>query len=131
MNTETREMIATIERVFAAFANDDHGPLGDVLSEDFHAFENGVPFTGHELLGLMRKHYREGRQYRWSVTSPQIELNGNLGVVIYVNRGSIVEGPGADPIPMSWLETVVLRRHETGWRLAFLHSTRTKAQSGA
>ena len=131
MNAEAREMIATIERVFAALANDDHARLIDVLSEDFHAFENGASFTGLELLDLMRRYYREGRRYRWSVTSPQIELDGNLGVVVYVNRGSIAEAPDAEPIPMTWLETVVLRRQEFGWRLAFLHSTRTKAQSGA
>ena len=131
MNAEAREMIATIECVFAAIGDDDRVRLADILSEDFHAFENGVSFTGHELLDLMRRYYGEGRRYRWSVTSPQIELNGDLGVVIYVNRGSITEVPGSDPIPMSWLETVVLRRHESRWRLAFLHSTRIKAEGGA
>jgi hypothetical protein len=124
-------MIATIERAFAAIADDDPVRLADIFGEDFHAFENGVPMTGQELLDRMSRYYKEGRRYRWSVTSPQIELNGNLGVVIYVNRGSITEAPGADPIPMSWLERVVLRRQGSGWRLAFLHSTRTKAQSGA
>jgi len=85
--------------------------------------------TGRELLDLMSKYYAEGRRYRWSVTEAQVEVEGNLGAIAYVNQGSIADAPGANPIPMSWLETVLLRRDQSGWRVAFLHSTRTKAAS--
>jgi hypothetical protein len=53
-----------------------------------------------------------------------------FGVVVYVNHGSITEAPGSDPLPMSWLETVLLRHQESRWRPVFLHSTRA-SQSGA
>jgi hypothetical protein len=85
--------------------------------------------AGRELLDLMSKVYAEGKRYRWSVNSPQVEMQGSLGAVVYVNHGSVVERAGSDPIPLSWLETVLLRREETGWRIAFLHSTRTKTES--
>jgi hypothetical protein len=84
--------------------------------------------TGRELLEFMSKVYAEGKRYRWSVNSPQIEMEGSLGAVVYVNQGSVVEATGSDPIPLSWLETVLLRREATGWRIAFLHSTRTAAR---
>ena len=106
MNAEAQEMVATIERVFAAIGDDDQTPLGEVLCEDFHAFENGARMTGRELLELMSRHHAAGRRYRWSVNSPQIEVQGNLGIVVYVNQGSIIEAPDSDPIPMAWLETV-------------------------
>jgi len=117
--------------MMAAVGNDDRVSLDEILCQDFHAFENGVHMTGRELLELMSRYYAEGKRYRWSVNSPQIEVDGSLGVIVYVNHGSIVEGPGADPTPMSWLETVLLRRQESGWRVAFLHSTRTKAAQSA
>jgi hypothetical protein len=131
LNTQAQDLVATIERTFAAIGNDDQGCLSEVLCEDFHAFENGVHMAGHELLSLMRRYHAEGRRYQWSVNSPQFEVQGSLGVVVYVNHGAITEAPGSEPIPMSWLETVVLRRRGPEWRVAFLHSTRTQAQSTA
>ena len=131
MNLEAEEMVGTIEQVFAALRENDDARVRDLLCEDFHAFENGVQVTGSQLLTLMSDHYAKGRRYRWSVNSPQVESQGNLGVVVYLNEGSIAESIASDPIAMSWLETVVLRRQASGWRLAFLHSTRSVAVLGA
>jgi hypothetical protein len=124
MRSDAQDLIATIERAFVAIGKDDQMLLREIFCEDFHAFENGVPVTGPEVFELMSRFHAQGKRYRWSVNSPQIEVQGNLGVVVYVNRGSISETPGSDPIPMSWVETAVLRRQESSWRLAFLHSTR-------
>jgi ketosteroid isomerase-like protein len=125
MNADAQDMIATTERVFAALGDNDQTRLNELLCEDFHAFENGVQVTGRELLDLMSRYHAEGRRYRWSVNSPQVESQGNLGILVYVNSGSITESGSSDPIPMSWLETVLLRRRPAGWRVAFLHSTRS------
>jgi Domain of unknown function (DUF4440) len=131
MDVDAQDMIATIEQIFAALGDNDDARLSELLCEDFHAFENGVQVTGRQLLTLMSSYYAEGRRYRWSVNSPQVESEGNLGVMVYVNKGSIAESVSSDPIPMSWLETVVLRRQASGWRLAFLHSTRSATVQSA
>ena len=128
---EAKEIIATIEGLFAAVGKDDRAGAEPFLCRDFHAFENGVQMTGRELLDLMSRFYAEGKRYKWSVNSPQVEVRGDLGVIAYVNHGFITENPGAVPTPMSWLETVLLRREASGWRVAFLHSTRSKAVQGA
>ena len=129
MIAEAQDMIATIERAFAAIGTDDQVQLKEILCEDFHAFENGVPMAGKELLGIMSAYHAEGRRYQWSVNSAQVEVHGDFGVAVYVNRGSITM-PGSEAIPMSWLETVLLRREESRWRLAFLHSTRMPQSDG-
>jgi hypothetical protein len=85
--------------------------------------------TGRELLDLMSKYHAEGKRYRWSITESQVEVQGDLGVIVYLNQGSIADAPGSVPTPMSWLETALMRRDQSGWRMAFLHSTRTKAVS--
>jgi hypothetical protein len=61
------------------------------------------------------------------VNLPEAQSQGNLGTLVYVNIGSITESVASDPFPMSWLETALLRRQPSGWRLAFLHSTRSAA----
>jgi ketosteroid isomerase-like protein len=124
MSSDAQDLIATIERAFVAIGEDDPMLRRQIFSEDFHAFENGRRMTGPEVFELMSRYRAQGRRYEWSVNSPQIEVQGDLGVVIYVNRGSITESAGADPLPMSWLETAVFRRQDSSWRLAFLHSTR-------
>ncbi len=113
--------------MYAAVGVDDRAGLDAVLCRDFHAFENGVRMTGGELLDLMSRYYAEGKRYRWSVTGEQVEVQGDLAVITYVNQGSIAESPGAGPVPLSWLETAVLRRDASSWRVAFLHSTRARA----
>jgi hypothetical protein len=129
LSTDEQDIIRTLERVYAAVGDDDRASLDGLLCRDFHAFESGVHMTGRELLDLMSKYYAAGRRYRWSVTESQVEVQGGLGVIVYVNQGSIAEAPGAEPTPMSWLETALMRRDQSGWRMAFLHSTRTKAAS--
>jgi len=125
VSADVQDVVAAIERAFAAIGNNDKALLREVFCEDFHAFENGIAMTGPELFELMSRYHAQGRRYQWSVNSPQVELQDSLAVVVYVNRGFITETPGSRPTPMSWLETVLLRRQKSGWRLAFLHSTRT------
>lgn len=129
MTTDEQDIIQTIEQMYAAVGLDDRARLDDILCRDFHAFENGVHMTGRELLDLMSEHHAAGKRYCWSVTEAQVEVQGNIGVIIYVNQGSIAEAPGANSIPLSWVETALLRRDHSGWRVAFLHSTRTKPAS--
>jgi hypothetical protein len=127
VTSEEHALVAAIEQVQAALAANDRARLDELLCADFHAFENGVHMSGRELLEVMSGYCARGKRYRWSVSSPQVELQGTLGTVVYVNHGSIVEAPGASSVAQSWLESVVLRREGSAWRLAFLHSTRTKA----
>jgi hypothetical protein len=131
MQTEADDLVAAIERVMVCVAENDRSHLDELLCEDFHAFENGVHLSGGELLDLMGSYYAEGKRYRWSVTSPQIEVQGDFGAVVYLNVGSITEAPGTEPIAMSWLETALLRRQDARWRLAFLHSTRARTTQSA
>ena len=108
--------------------NDQPG-LAELLCDDFHAFENGVPMARSELLALIDATHAAGKRYRWSVKEPQVEAQGDFGAVVYRNEGFISETPDAEPAPASWLETVLLRRVRTGWRVAFLHSTRTPSST--
>jgi ketosteroid isomerase-like protein len=128
LDADASNIVATIERMYAAVGRDDREALNGVLAPDFHAFENGVAMSGSDLLKLMSRLYADGKRYRRSVTSPQVEVQGNLGAVVYLNVGSVVEAPGAEPTALSWLETVLLRREASGWRVAFLHSPRAIAQ---
>lgn len=126
MNQDAEEAVLAIEQMYAALAVDDRVGVSGFLTPAFYAFENGVRMSGVELLDLLGNEYAKGVRLQWSVTAPEVHVCGDFCAVVYLNVGSVTEVPGADPIPLSWLETVLLRREATGWRVAFLHSTRTK-----
>ena len=131
MSPEEQSLIRAIENMFAYLGTGASSDAAAVFCRDFRAFENGIQMSGAEFLNLMRKLYIEGRRYRWSVNDPHVELQGSLAVVVHVNKGEIVEGPGSVPVPASWLETIVLRHEQLGWRIAFIHATRTKEMTPA
>jgi hypothetical protein len=63
MHAEASDLVAAIELVMVAFAQNDCSRLDELLCEDFHAFENGVHMTGGELVELMGRFYAEGKRY--------------------------------------------------------------------
>lgn len=125
MSHDANAVLETVEALFTFLRQGVTSDPDAVLHPDFHAYEGGVPMSRAEFLALMQRVYREGRRYEWSVTQPRVEVEGNLAVVVHVNRGAILE-PGAARLPVSWLETVVLKRGDRGWRIAFIHATRSR-----
>lgn len=130
-NTDKQAIVRTVEDLYAAVGRDDRAALGEILHADFHAFENGVRMSGHELLDLMTKALAAGKRYRWSVTEAQVRVAGDLGVIIYVNQGWVAESPDSEPVAVTWLETVILCRDRSRWKVAFLHSNRTRTDGPA
>ena len=61
MSTHAADIIGTIERLQAAVGADDRARVDELLCRDFHAFENGAPMTGRELLDAMSRHYAKGQ----------------------------------------------------------------------
>ena len=124
MTTVQEQIANTVRQMYEAVGNDDRRSLGRLLCPDFHAFENGRRMSGGAMLDLMSKFHAQGQRFRWSVTEEEVQPQGNLAVIAYVNRGSITQAPGAEPVPLAWLETAVLRKEDQSWRVAFLHSNR-------
>jgi hypothetical protein len=130
-DTDRHPIVRTVEDLYAAVGRDDRAALGEILHTDFHAFESGVRMSSAELLDLMTKALAAGKRYRWSVTEEQVRVAGDLGVITYVNRGSVAESPDSEPVAVTWLETVILCRVQSRWRVAFLHSNRTRTDGPA
>ena len=120
--TAERDVVQAVEQMFTAFRTDDSSGFQQIATADFHAYDNGVRFTGPSLLELLRKAHASGTRFEWSVTEPEVHIVCNLAWVTYVNRGSIENAAGQQT--MSWLESAVLEYGEQQWRIRFFHSTR-------
>ena len=114
--------VGAFEAMYAALARDDLDAFHAVATPDFHAFDNGRRYDGDALADVLRAAHASGRTHVWTVTEPEVHVDGDSAWVAYVNRGSITQGQETKAV--TWLESVMLRREQGAWKVAFLHSTR-------
>jgi hypothetical protein len=118
------QIVAAVERMFAALRADDLLAFGQVAASGFYAYDGGARFTGPALIDLIRKLHLQGTRIEWSVTEPQVHLACRIAWMTYVNQGSVEDAAGRQPA--TWLESAVLEYTDGGWRIDFLHSSRLK-----
>jgi hypothetical protein len=91
------------------------------LTENFYMFDGGKRFSADLLIEQLRSVQAAGVHYHWSVTKPDIHVEGATAWIAYVNEGSVTTGTGVQS--RQWLESAFLVNHEGTWRVAFWHST--------
>jgi ketosteroid isomerase-like protein len=116
------QIVEAIRSMFTALAAEDIPKLRAIIVPNFYAFEAGGRITGDALIDLMKKAHAAGKVYAWTVNEPEVHIDGGTAWVTYVNRGSIKDA--SETKNVSWLESVILRKDESNWRIQFLHSTR-------
>jgi hypothetical protein len=120
--TASREVVATIEQMFAAARADDLPALLAITTPNFYAYDGGRRFTAQSLMALIQKAHADGKHYEWSVTDPDVHVSCALAWITYVNKGFIEDGSGRQD--MTWLESGVLEYADHRWKTRFFHSTR-------
>lgn len=118
----TTDIVATLQAMYAAARADDAAAFHAVTAADFYAYDAGAPFTGESLLQLIAQAHAAGKTFEWNVTQPRVHAACDSAWVTYVNRGSIEDASGRQPL--TWLESAVLQ-YDGRWRVQFLHATRT------
>jgi hypothetical protein len=124
--TAEADITAVARSVFAAARADDLPGFRALTTADFYAYDNGLLFTGDELMSFIKQAHAAGKKFEWSVTDPKVHVACNLGWITYVNKGSIEDTSGKRD--MTWLESEVLEYTDGHWRVHFLHSTRAAPQ---
>jgi hypothetical protein len=110
-----------IRSFFDALAKDDQAAFQRTVTPDFYAFEIGRKLTGNELFQAVADSHRSGRVINWSIGPVATRSHCDLAWAAWDNIGSAGVPPKI--APRRWMESAVLRRSPTGWRLEFLHST--------
>ena len=110
-----------IRSFFDALAKDDQAAFQRIVTTDFYAFELGKKMTANELFQLVADSHRSGRVINWSIGPVAARSHCNMAWASWNNIGSAGVPPKI--APRQWMESAVLRRSATGWRLEFLHST--------
>lgn len=113
----------TMREMYAAISVDDGARLnGTIFAPGFYAFDGGKRFSGPELVALIAGAHKAGKAYVWTVQEPDVHVVCDRAWIAYVNRGSVTDASGV--LPVTWLESAVLKFDGTRWRIEFFHSTR-------
>lgn len=121
VSPKQREVVSTVTSVFDAIKANDASKLHQLTCPGFYAFDGGKRLSGDEILALVAKYQASGTTISWSVTHPDVHIEGASAWIAYVDQGSMTTAAGSKPV--SWLESAQLSRKGSGWCVAFLHST--------
>jgi SnoaL-like domain len=117
------QIVETMRTMYAAAATDDLAKFHSVAAPGFYAFDGGTRYDGDALMNTIKSLHRKGVVYVWSVTQPHVESDCHLAWITYINRGSMKDASGTKDL--TWLESAVLEKQASVWRIRFFHSTRT------
>jgi len=111
----------SIQSFYDALAKDDRAAFERSITREFQAFERGERFTADTLFKAIGDSHRSGRLINWHLYAVTVRVDCDTALATWDNRGSARMPPNI--APRNWLESAVMRRSPTGWRMEFLHST--------
>jgi ketosteroid isomerase-like protein len=125
-NTEQQQIIDVVTGIMHALSTDDTAKFDSLTSRDFFMFDGGKRFNGDTIMGLIKALHAAGKRYEWSVTDPDVHIDGDMAWIAYVNKGSITDVSGTSE--QNWLESGFFQKRDGKWELVFMHSTRVPPQ---
>jgi hypothetical protein len=124
---DTDAVVKTMQDFFDAAAQGDPDKFHHLVLGGFYAYNGGERWEGDSLMRALIEWHRQGMKLAWSINDPEVHVDCDMAWITYLNRGQMQKPGDAAPTPTNWLESVALQRQGNGWKLAFLHSTRTEA----
>jgi hypothetical protein len=122
---EPEPVAATLREMYAALSADDAARFQRVTAPTFYSYDVGKRYDGMALFELLKTAHANGTTLVWTVEEPATTVACDLAWITYVNRGSRTDAKGT--VPVTWLESAVLKHDGTRWRIQFFHSTRAAA----
>ncbi|PKG80911.1 nuclear transport factor 2 family protein [Colwellia sp. 75C3] len=111
----------TVQEFFAATSAVDHSRLRSLATEDFQLLEVGDIWDIDKLVSVIQPSDEKRLNYFNLITT---KVNGDIAWVSYWNQAKFVKGD--ESFKMAWLESAVLVKENSKWRIQMLHSTRIK-----
>ena len=120
-NQDAARVQRAIQSFYDALAKDDRAAFERSVTRDFQAFEHGERFTADTLFKAIENSHRSGRVINWRLSAVTVRVDCDTALATWDNRGSAGVPPKV--APRNWLESALMRRSPSGWRMDFLHST--------
>ena len=118
----------TVRSYYSVFYTEfDRRKYRALLTDDYLLLENGDILDADADIALMPapdSGYRRTDAFDFRA----VRVHGDSAYAVYILKSDIKDQKGTRR--REWLESSILRRAGSGWRVALLHSTRTNPQPG-
>jgi len=123
-DTDKAAVVDALRTFYLGAAGADMAKMHRVTAPNFYAFDGGVQFNRlDDLVKAVKTYQDQGVKFVWSVTRPQVTIHCKEAWITYVNDGSI-QMPNSAPTPTQWLESAILEKQGSVWKIVFFHSSR-------
>ncbi len=120
---EVAAVKATVKAYYSSYAQRDTLAYRAALTEDYALLEHGTMLDAAgdiALLGPPDSTYRRSDAFDFR----SVKVQGDVAYAVYFLKSEIKDREGLRQ--KEWLESMILRRTGSAWRVALLHSTRIK-----
>jgi ketosteroid isomerase-like protein len=118
-----------VENVYSTFSvSMDKDKYRSLLTEDYLLLENGELLDIEGDLALMSAR-EDGYQRTDEFDFSTVKVHGDIAYLVYFLKSDITDKKRGTR-HRRYLESAILRRSDTGWRLALLHSTKIPEPRG-
>lgn len=108
-----------VQDLFAAMSAVDHTKMQELVTNDFQLLEVGEVWDLDDLIKVINPSEYSRRNYFNVVTT---KSNGNTAWISYWNKATFTKGDIVNTVV--WLESAVLVRSNSSWKIQMLHSTK-------
>ena len=111
---EQQQIVNTMSTIFDPLRTADAAKFDSVVAPGFYLFDGGIRFNGNSIVNFIKTQHAAGKRYEWSVTEPDVHINGDTSWIACVNRGSISDASGTTK--QDWLESAYLQNRQASGR---------------
>ncbi len=119
---------ATVHAFFDAISGYDYDALRDHVTSDFELVEDTLVLDLQGFIDFIEPYEDRGATITYELSNFNTEVRGTVGWTRYRNEG--VLRTGEDEIRLEWLESAVLLRVGSEWRIDRLQSSPVRRPAG-
>jgi len=121
---EARAVETVVRGFYAEMAAGRDAAAARLTTPGFYAYE-GKRLTAPELFQTLADSRARGVVLQWNLGPMDVHLSCDMAWAAWENHGAA--GAAGEMKPVTWLESVALRRQDGAWRIDFLHAHRAPA----
>jgi hypothetical protein len=120
-DTDTSEVQQVIVKLFDGIAEIDSSKIAKQITRDFLLLENGLIWNSDSLIRVLKpmksQQFKRSNEFRFI----RHEVKDKMAWTAYYNTAYITFN--GQKREVNWLESAVLVKDSTGWKVKLLHST--------
>ncbi|MBN2863374.1 MAG: nuclear transport factor 2 family protein [Bacteroidales bacterium] len=122
-NVELQNAEKVLQSYFDGISAFDYQKMRDACSSDYLLFEDGIIWTVEDHINFLQPMEGMG-SISYSFHDSRKTIDGNVAWITHRNIAeAIMQG---NPVHFEWIESVILRKMDSGWKMVLLHSTTAK-----